>query len=423
MKKSFVIFFLGIFYISGINANSIDDDFINACKNGNLSRAENLLDEGANIEARDGSDRQTALVFAANEGHIDIVRMLIDRRANINAQDDKGWTALSEASYQGRYDVVDFLLGKGATTLLSTSWIDSQRYGNALFWCVQSYFNEYKDKVAIVELLLKNNAEPEGKNDDNLDTLGIAKQRNYKEIVDLLEKYKKERIAKFNEYALLEAIRNHDISNAEKYLKQKVNPNSLLPNGESLLNYAVSAQNYAMVKLLLEYGANPNTQNELGTTAFMTAVKYGNQPIVNLLLSYGVNQNQTDNQGRTALFYAVENNDISILSALLSSGINKNTTDIYGMTAFLYSCTLGNISVSKYLMKNGCSVSISDMYDTTALHIAVQKESLQLVRLLLSDGDIDIYAVDASGNDVFYYAEKSNNSQIKELLEMEKDEW
>ena len=74
-------------------------------------------------------------------------------------------------------------------------------------------------------------------------------------------------------------------------------------------------------------------------------------------------------------------------------------------------------------MKNGCSVSISDMYDTTALHIAVQKESLQLVRLLLSDGDIDIYAVDASGNDVFYYAEKSNNSQIKELLEMEKDEW
>lgn len=423
MKKSFVIFFLGIFYISGINANSIDDDFINACKNGNLSRAEKLLDEGANIEARDGSDRQTALVFAANRGHIDIVRMLIDKRANINAQDDKGWTALSEASYRGRYDVVDFLLEKGATTLLSTSWLDSREYGNALFWCVQSYFNEYKDKVAIVELLLKNNAEPEGKNDDNLDTLGIAKQRNYKEIVDLLEKYKKERIAKFNEYALLEAIRNHDISNAEKYLKQKVNPNSLLPNGESLLNYAVSAQNYAMVKLLLEYGANPNTQNELGTTAFMTAVKYGNQPIVNLLLSYGVNQNQTDNQGRTALFYAVENNDISILSALLSSGINKNTTDIYGMTAFLYSCTLGNISVSKYLMKNGCSVSISDMYDTTALHIAVQKESLQLVRLLLSDGDIDIYAVDASGNDVFYYAEKSNNSQIKELLEMEKDEW
>ena len=423
MKKSFVIFFLGIFYISGINANSIDDDFINACKNGNLSRAENLLDEGANIEARDGSDRQTALVFAANRGHIDIVRMLIDKRANINAQDDKGWTALSEASYRGRYDVVDFLLEKGATTLLSTSWLDSREYGNALFWCVESRFNDYKDKVAIVELLLENNAEPEGKNEDSLDTLGIAKQRSYKEIVDLLEKYKKERIAKFNEYALLEAIRNHDISNAEKYLKQKVNPNSLLPNGESLLNYAVSAQNYAMVKLLLEYGANPNTQNELGTTAFMTAVKYGNQPIVNLLLSYGVNQNQTDNQGRTALFYAVENNDISILSALLSSGINKNTTDIYGMTAFLYSCTLGNISVSKYLMKNGCSVSISDMYDTTALHIAVQKESLQLVRLLLSDGDIDIYAVDASGNDVFYYAEKSNNSQIKELLEMQKDEW
>ena len=92
------------------------------------------------------------------------------------------------------------------------------------------------------------------------------------------------------------------------------------------------------------------------------------------------------------------------------------------MTAFLYSCTLGNISVSKYLMENGCNIFISDMYDTTALHIAVQKGLLSLVRLLLSEG-MDIYAVDASGNDVFYYAEKSNNSQIKELLETRKDEW
>ena len=99
-------------------------------------------------------------------------------------------------------------------------------------------------------MLLDNNTEPEGKNENKLDTIGIAKQRNYKEIVELFEKCKEERISKFDEYALLDAIQNQDLDNVKKCLETKVNPNSLLPNGESLLNYAVSVQNYGIVKVL-----------------------------------------------------------------------------------------------------------------------------------------------------------------------------
>ncbi|MBQ3024181.1 MAG: ankyrin repeat domain-containing protein [Spirochaetaceae bacterium] len=421
MKRYIFYFFILVFCISFLNAYSLNDDFIRACEKGDLSKAKELLSQGADIEARDGSDRQTALVFASNRGHFDVVKMLLDRNANINAQDDKGWTALSEASYRGHLDIVDLLLKKGATTILSTSWIDSSEYGNALFWCVESQKNDYNSKLSIVKLLLDNNTEPEGKNENKLDTIGIAKQRNYKEIVELFEKCKEERISKFDEYALLDAIQNQDLDNVKKCLETKVNPNSLLPNGESLLNYAVSVQNYGIVKVLLEYGANPNTQNILGTTAFMSAIKHGNQGIVNLLLSFGVNKNQRDNEGRTALFYAVENNDISMLSSLLGSGTNKNTTDIYGMTAFMYACTLGNMPAVKYLIANGCNISTSDIYDMTALHIAVQKNMIDLVQLLLTDDSIDIFAVDAYGNDVFYYAEKTNNVQIKNLLEAQLD--
>ena len=398
-------------------ALSIDDAFIKACEGGNCARAEQLLEEGANIEARDGSDRQTALVFAANRGHADVVRMLIAHGANINAQDDKGWTALSEASYRGRHDVVEFLLEKGASTLLSTSWLDSREYGNALFWCIESTHNEYSKKVSITELLLENNAEPEGHNDARQDALAIAKSRGYKEIVELLEKYRKERIAKLNEYALLEAVRTQNLAGVKKYLEKKVSPNSLLPNGESILNYAVSAQNYGIVKLLLENGANPNVQNALGVTAFMTAVKYGNEPIARLLMNSGTNKNQRDNVGRTALFYAVENNSTSLLSAIVRDGANVNATDMYGMDAFLYACTQGNISACKFLLSNGADAATSDMYGVTALHIAAQKGLVQLARLILSDGSADIYAVDSVGNDVFYYAEKGGSRQIQMLLE------
>ena len=421
MKK---IVFIGLFVIVSwsVFSRSLDEEFITACRRGEQAKAESLLNEGANIEARDGCDHQTALVFAANEGHLVIVKMLVEHKANINAQDDKGWTALSEASYRGRTDVVKYLLSKKASTLPSTSWLDSREHGNALFWCIESSHNDYSSKVNIVKELLDNNAEPEGVDKQNRDSLAIAKDRNYKEIIDLLEKYQKEHIAKMNEYALLDAIRKQNIKKAKEFLSKGVNPNALLPNGESILNYAVSARNYDIVRLLLEFGASPDTQNELGTTALMTAVKYGDEAIINALLRNNVNLNQRDKIGRTAIFYAVENNDDIVLSNLISAGASKNVKDIYGESPFLYACKIGNISACKLLSKNGCDTYSADIYGNTPLHIAVQKDDISLVKFILSSGDVDVLATDAQGNDVLYYANKIGNNRIINLLEVDDEE-
>lgn len=401
---------------------SLDEQFIEACKEGNLSKAEELLEQGARIEARDGSDHQTGLVFAAYKGHVSIIKMLIKRGAEINATDDKGWTALSEASYMGKTAVVAFLLEKKASTLPSTSWLDSREHGNAVFWCIESAFNSYSEKIEIIKLLLAHGAEPEGVDENKRDSLAIAKHRNYIEIVKLLEKFRAERIAKQNKYALLEAIRNQDVKKVKLYLDKKVNPNSLLENGESLLNYAVTSQNIAIVKLLLEYGANPNTANELGTNALMRVIRSGNVKIFNLLIDYGINVNQTDLKGRTALFYAVENNSNNMLNTLLNSGISIDVTDNYGATAFLYACTLGNIPACKILMQSGCQISNADLYGNTALHIAAQKSITILARMLIENGNIDITAKNNSGKTALYYAQKNNNQEIIDMLRSSDDE-
>lgn len=421
MKKLLLSIFLLYLpvYLSGI---SLDEQFIIACIDGNVSKVTELLDSGANPEARDGFDHQTGLVFSANRGHLSIVTLLVKRGADINASDDKGWTALSEASYRGRTSIVEFLLKNKASTLPSTSWIDSQEHGNAVFWCIESSVNSYREKVEIVKLLLEHNAEPEGFDAQNRDALEIAKNRNYTEIVNLLEKYKTKRIAEQNKYALLEAIRNQDIAKVKIYLDKKVNPNSLLENGESLLNYAVSVQNYGIVKLLLEHGANPNTSNELGTQAVMAAVRYSNIQILNLLISYGVNLNQKDKKGRTALFYAIENNDTSILKMLLNSAVNVDTTDNYDQNAFLYACSLGNISACKILLKSGCQISNTDLYGNTALHIAAQKNLTALVRLIIENGNADEYARNEYGHTPLYYAQKNENQEMVQLLEIESED-
>jgi Ankyrin repeats (3 copies) len=53
---------------------------------------------------------QTALMLAASRDRGDIVRMLLDAGADVNAQDDDGSTALMCASEHGFVDVVRMLL-------------------------------------------------------------------------------------------------------------------------------------------------------------------------------------------------------------------------------------------------------------------------------------------------------------------------
>ncbi|KAJ4355542.1 uncharacterized protein N0V89_003559 [Didymosphaeria variabile] len=64
--------------------------------NGSSEAAELLIKAGADVLDEDLS-RQTALHIAAENGHVDIVRLLIEKRAKIDAMDDRGCTPLYKA--------------------------------------------------------------------------------------------------------------------------------------------------------------------------------------------------------------------------------------------------------------------------------------------------------------------------------------
>lgn len=80
---------------------------------GYLEIVDLLLDRGANIEATDDLG-QRPLLSAAHYGRTDVVRRLLDHGADIDAVDWADHSALSHAVIGGHRDLVDLLLSKGA---------------------------------------------------------------------------------------------------------------------------------------------------------------------------------------------------------------------------------------------------------------------------------------------------------------------
>lgn len=99
-----------------VDVNESDENgncpLMGACQGGHLAIVKLLLERGANIDQEDRHG-QTSLIKAAENGHLEVVKFLLDNKCNVNHRDTEGNTALILAAQKGHLEVSQLLGSRG----------------------------------------------------------------------------------------------------------------------------------------------------------------------------------------------------------------------------------------------------------------------------------------------------------------------
>ena len=106
---------LAIYFINqNADVKKVDEDnssaFFKTSFYGLTKVAKILFDNGVDINQR-GYREMTTLMMASNRNHLDLVKYLIEKGADVNLQCDSGYTALT---YTSSPDILAYLLSKNA---------------------------------------------------------------------------------------------------------------------------------------------------------------------------------------------------------------------------------------------------------------------------------------------------------------------
>jgi ankyrin repeat protein len=327
-----------------------------AARTGIVGAVKALLSHGAHVDSKDERRGQTALMWAAAEGHAAVVQALIDAHADVHARVPSGFTPLLFAVREGRIEAVRVLLKAGADVneaITAEAGPRRRGYGGGL------------PPAGTTPLLL------------------AVKNAHFELAAALLDAGANPN-ADGPGYTVLHLITD--------VRKPGVGDNDPAPEGSGRMT------SIELVRTLVAKGANVNARmtrkanlnntraNEIGATPFFLAALTADAELLRVLAQLGADPTLTNVENSTPLMEAAglasrspgedagtESEVLEALQVLLDLGADLNAVDKNGETA-MHAAAYKNLpQVVRFLAAKGAKIEIwnrTDKFEWTPLAIA-----------------------------------------------------
>lgn len=329
---------------------------------GDTAKVKKLLDKGANPEIfvsgrkgrvsfaefngkRLGPSARTPLMWAADNGKPEMVKLLLAGKANPNTEIATKETAL--------------------------------------------FFAVGKNDLASVNLLIQYKADVNRKSKFKWTPLMIATGNGNEPIINALKQAGAKAGARTADQArFIGAVSKGDVTTVAAMLDKKSSVTSTDWHGYPAMFVAIRNKKAAVVKLLLERGADKNGKdsfNEL--TPLMYAAAKGDTQTITVLLDSGASLTVRNRYGTDVLYMAILNNKFDAAKLLITKGANPNQTlGKQKRTMLMQAAFSGRTDAVRFLLGNGADATIRDGRKMSALEHATRQDDPKIIHMLIKSG-------------------------------------
>lgn len=359
------------------------------------TKVEYMLKKGVNVNSIDyvNANGHTPMTYAAWKGKLEVAKMLLSYKADVNLVNKDGWSPLMYAARLCDDSMTAFLMDNGAEVNYTVT-----KEGKNKGW--SPFYLSTKNNCSNTSgALLKNHA------------------KVIKPLLLLIEEDKRDAV-----YYILNHLPHADVKVGE----------------DPLVTYLTKLGKTGLVRKVSEKGADVNLVNDAGWPPLMFAVREGYLEIARILISNGAVVNFKDIKSRTPMYLAayhnrpkvgdllLENyadtdgpllmaNGVKMMDFLFERGADVDSQDKEGFTSTIMASRDGQFDTLLFLIDNRGNVKLKTKTGLTALHFAAERSFDEIAKLLIQYG-ADVDAKDGSGTTVLISAALNGHTDIGKLL-------
>ncbi len=386
-----------------------------AVSNGREELVKLFIEKGADVNALSMRDERPLWNWSGNK--LSIGQALVAAGADVNAKTTSGWTILHKMAGNGRTEAFKFLVSKGADieavannglTVLHRA-IDGPT-AELILEKAPHLINQ-KDKQGrtplyevarlsksdeAVKILVSKGADVNAVNDYTNTILHVAAEDGQLEleVVKCLIDNGADILA-VNKYGATVAHRAQKPETMKYLLSLKpVLVNMRDKSGRTPLFTIAAMRGVESAKVLLANGADLKAVNNKGRSALHFAADFSAGPMCEFLISKGLDVNMVDKEGKTPLHFAAGNWKTDAAKVLLDNGAKINAKDMNSQTPLHESIHDNKVKTSEFLIANGADLNAKDSRGRTPLDVAVEFKRKDMVELLKKHGVVGGVGVD-----------------------------